>query len=119
MASMAITDDDHGDHPEYWMSTQGRTRSRQPWTNLPTSRISGDGGNILDAANAHASTGESTESTLGTRAGGLGASTTSSAELDVESSDADLLAPDSSVLGGQHGGVRRRLVTISLDLHST
>jgi len=37
----------------------------------------------------------------------------------VESGDADLLALGSDVLGGQHGGVRRRFVSVGLDLHST
>jgi hypothetical protein len=45
--------------------------------------------------------------------------TTSSADLDVEGSDAELLAADSDILGSQHGGVRRRLVTVGLDLHAT
>ena len=87
-------------------------------TYLATSRVGGDGGNVLDSANAHASTGESTEGALSTGAGGLGASTASSTELDVEGVDADLTATGCDVLGGQHGGVGRRLVTVSLDLHA-
>jgi hypothetical protein len=45
--------------------------------------------------------------------------TTSGADLDVEGSDAELLAAGRNVLGSQHGGVGRRLVTIGLDLHAT
>jgi hypothetical protein len=45
--------------------------------------------------------------------------TTSSADLDVEGSDAELLAADGDVLSGQHGGVRGGLVTVGLDLHAT
>lgn len=45
--------------------------------------------------------------------------TTSSTDLDVESSDAELLAAGRDVLGSQHGGVGRGLVTIGLDLHTT
>ena len=37
----------------------------------------------------------------------------------MEGSDAELLAAGSDVLGGQHGGVRGRLVTVGLDLHTT
>lgn len=88
-------------------------------TTLSAGRVGGDGGNVLDAANAHAGTGKGTESGLGTRAGGLGAGTTGGTELDVESGDADLLASEGAVLSGQHGSVGRRLVTVSLDLHAT
>ena len=45
--------------------------------------------------------------------------TTGGADLDVEGSDAELLAAGGDVLGGQHGGVRGRLVTVGLDLHTT
>ena len=37
----------------------------------------------------------------------------------MEGSDADLLALDGNILGGQHGGVGRGLITIGLDLHTT
>jgi hypothetical protein len=37
----------------------------------------------------------------------------------VESVDAELLAAGSDVLSSQHGSVGRRLVTVSLDLHTT
>ena len=36
----------------------------------------------------------------------------------MEGVDADLAAASSDVLGGQHGGVGRRLVTVGLDLHA-
>lgn len=88
-------------------------------TTLSAGRVGGDGGNVLDAANAHAGTGKSAESGLGTRAGGLGAGTTGGTELDVKGGDADLLAADGAVLSGQHGSVRRGLVTVGLDLHTT
>jgi hypothetical protein len=45
--------------------------------------------------------------------------TTCSADLDVEGSNAELLAADGDILSSQHGGVRRRLVTVGLDLHAT
>lgn len=37
----------------------------------------------------------------------------------MESVDAELLAAGSNVLGSQHGGVGRRLITVGLDLHAT
>lgn len=45
--------------------------------------------------------------------GGL---TSSGADLDVQSGDAQLLAADGDVLGGQHGGVGGGLVAVGLDL---
>ena len=48
-----------------------------------------------------------------------GKHTTSGADLDVEGSDAELLAADGDVLGSQHGGVGGGLVTVGLDLHAT
>ena len=85
---------------------------------LATGRVGRDGGDVLDSANAHARAGKSAKSTLGARARGLGASATSSTKLDVEGSDANLTATGSNVLRGQHGSVRRRLVTVGLDLHT-
>lgn len=45
--------------------------------------------------------------------------TASSTDLDVQSSDTELLAASSDVLGSQHGSVGRGFVTVSLDLHTT
>lgn len=42
-----------------------------------------------------------------------------STNLDVQSRDTDFLALLGNILSGQHGSVRRRLVSIGLDLHST
>jgi hypothetical protein len=72
-----------------------------------------------NAANVEARAGKGAESRLGTGARGLGPVTTSGAELNVEGSDAKLLATDSNVLGGQHSGVGAGLITISLHLHAT
>ena len=44
--------------------------------------------------------------------------TTSGADLDVQGSDAELLAALSDVLGRQHGSVGRGLVAVGLDLHA-
>lgn len=44
--------------------------------------------------------------------------TTSSPDLDVQRSDAQLLAAGSDILRSQHGSVGRRLVTVRLDLHA-
>ena len=85
---------------------------------LAAGRVGGDGGNVLNAANAHASTGKSTESALGTGTRGLGTSSTSGTQLDVKSGDTNLTAASSDVLGSQHGCVRRGLVTVGLDLHT-
>lgn len=88
-------------------------------TTLATSRVGGSGGDVLDTADSHAGTGKSTEGGLSTGTGGLGTVTTGSTDLDVESVDTELLATGSNILSSQHGSVRRRLVTVSLDLHTT
>ena len=88
-------------------------------TTLATGRVGGGGGDVLDAADPHAGTGEGTEGRLGAGAGGLGAVTTSGTDLDVEGGDAELLAADGDVLGSKHGGVGGGLVTVGLDLHAT
>jgi len=88
-------------------------------TTLSPRRVGWGWGNILDAANLHAGASKSTESRLGTWARGLGAVTTGSPDLDVEGSDAQLLAADGDVLSSQHGGVWGGLVTVGLDLHAT
>lgn len=75
-------------------------------------------GQVTDAANAHARAGKSTKGRLGTRSGRLGSVATGGADLHVQSRDAELLALGSNVLGGQHGSIRGRLVTIGLHLHA-
>ena len=45
--------------------------------------------------------------------------TSGSTDLDVEGVDAKLLAADGDILSSQHGSIRRRLITIGLDLHAT
>jgi len=87
-------------------------------TTLTPRRICGDGGNVLDTANAHASTSKSTESALCTRAGCLGTSAADCAELDVKGVNAHFLAAFSDVLGSKHGRVGGRFVTIGLYLHA-
>ena len=74
-----------------------RTRSETATTatTLPSCRVGGSGCDILDTSNAHAGTGKSTESRLGSGAGGLGAVSTSGSDLDVESGDAEFLAAGS------------------------
>ena len=64
-------------------------------TTLPPGRVGRGRCDVLDTANTHTGTGESAEGRLGTGAGGLGAVTTSSPDLDVEGSDAELLAAGS------------------------
>ena len=44
--------------------------------------------------------------------------TSGSTDLDVESVDAQFLASSRDVLGSQHSSVRRRLITVCLDLHA-
>lgn len=87
-------------------------------TALPASRVGGNRRNVLNAANAHASTSKSAKSALGARTRGLRADTTRATDADVNSGDANLLAARGTVLRSKHGSVRRGLVTVSLDLHT-
>lgn len=112
-----------------------RSETTTTTTTLSPGRVGWGRCNVLDTSDAHASTGKSAESGLGTGAGGLGAVTTSSSDLDVESGDSEFckllvcaketpqhawltLAASSDILSCQHGGVGRALVTVGLDLHA-
>lgn len=88
-------------------------------TTLLSGRVRGNGGNVLNTANLDTGTGKSTDSRLSTRARSLGLGTTSGSDLEVESSDANLLALSGNILSSQHGSVGRRLVVVGLDLHTT
>merc|ERR1719502_104003 len=88
-------------------------------TTLATAGVGGDGSAVLNAADLDASTGERTKSSLATRAGGLGALATGATDLDVQSTNAELLAASSDILGGKHRRIGGRLVTVSLHLHAT
>lgn len=123
-----------------------RLESSTSSTTLSSGRVGRRGGDVLDSADSHTGTGEGSESGLATRTGLLGSGSTGGPQLDVEGGDSDFLALGGDVLGGQHGGVRlmlakghetrlrqgkrrmevvgiagtyRRLVSVSLDLHST
>lgn len=113
-----------------------RSETTTTTTSLPPGRVGWGRGNVLDTSNAHAGTGKRTKSGLSAGAGSLGAVSTSSSDLDVQSGDAELLAAGScpkyqyhvghlsailrtDVLGSQHGSVWGGLVTVSLDLHAT
>ena len=115
-----------------------RSQTTTTATTLSPRRVGWGWGDVLDTADLHAGTGEGTEGGLGTWAWGLGTVacdidqsvfhrtkhsrsrlTTSSPNLDVEGSDAQLLAAGSDVLSSQHGSVWGGLVTVGLDLHST
>lgn len=113
-----ITDDDHGDHPVETVR-HGRCIKFSYDAYLATGRVGGDGGHVLDTANAHTGTSKGAESALCTGTGGLGASTTGGTELDVQSGDTDFAAAGGDILGSQHGRVGGGLVTIGLDFHAT
>ena len=115
-----ITDDDHGDHPIRPKGFSIQPESSEKHNSyLPPRRVCWDGGNVLNSADGHTSTSQSTKGTLGTRSRSFCGGSTSSPELNVQSVDSNLLASDGDILGSQHGSVGRRLVTIGLDLHST
>ena len=81
--------------------------------------VGGDWGDVFNAADLHAWTGESPQGRLCSGSGGLCPVSTGGAELDVKGSDAQGLGLFGDVLSSQHGGIGRRLVTIGLDLHAS
>ena len=83
-----------------------------------TGTVSGNGGDIFDTANLHASTGESPQSTLSPWAGGLRAGAPSRPQFDVQCGDAPFLALGRSILRRQHRRIGRRLIAVRFDLHA-
>ena len=88
-------------------------------TGLTSGGVGGSGGNILNSADLETISGKSSDGRLGTGSGGLGHNTTLTSDLDVDGVDAEALELSADVDGGEHGGVRGGLFSVSLDLHTT
>lgn len=88
-------------------------------TTLLSGGVGRNWGNVLDSADSQAGSGKSSQSRLTTWTWGLGLGTTGGSELDVDGGDANLLTLGGDILGSQHGGVWGRLISVSLDLHTT
>lgn len=86
---------------------------------LSASRVSGDGGNILNAADLKSGSGKGAQGRLAAGAGGLGSVASSGSDLHVHSRHTQVLGLSGGVLGGKHGSIRRSLIAISLHLHAT
>ena len=72
-------------------------------TSLLPSSIRRDWSAILDPADLHASSGESSQSRLSSRSGSLGAVTTGGSQLDVQGGDAKGLHLNNTIIiTGQH-----------------
>ena len=69
-----------------------RLQSSSTTTTLAAGRIGGDGGNIFNTANLHASTSQSTERSLSTWTKGLRALSASSSHLNMQGSDTQFFA---------------------------
>lgn len=85
-------------------------------TALPASRIGWDGSNILDAANFHWWTSQSTQRRLGAGSRGLCLVATGCTQFNVQSCDAEGLAPLSHIL--KHKIEFRTITIISLTLYT-
>merc|ERR1711976_661006 len=88
-------------------------------TTLPPGGITWDWRAVFNSADFHAGSSEGSDGSLTAWTWGLLLGTTSRSDLDVESGDAELLASGSHVLSGLHSSVRRVLVSIGLDPHTT
>jgi hypothetical protein len=86
---------------------------------LAACAIGRNGGDILNSSNLHSISSQCSESGLGSRSWTATLVSSSSTDLDVQGSDTEFLAFKSDILGGKHGCVRRRLVAIGLDLHTS
>jgi len=95
-----------------------RSETTTTTTTLPARRIGRSRRNIFDTADLHTGTGEGAESGLSAWTGSFCAVSACGADLNVEGCDAEFLAADGDVLGGQHGGVGGGLVTVGFDFHS-
>nr|ACR34455.1 unknown [Zea mays] len=100
-------------------SKDTRLQPPSPPTTLSASAVSGNRGNILNASNFHPRTSKSPESRLSTRSRGLGLVASSCTKLNVQRGDTELLATLCNILSSKHSSIRRRLITISLNLHAT
>lgn len=88
-------------------------------SSLPPGRVGGNRRNILNPSNLQPSPRQRPQCALRTRPRRLGPGSSSRPQLDVQRVDTQLLDPSSHILGRQHGSVRRGLVTVGLDLHSS
>jgi hypothetical protein len=86
---------------------------------LASSTIGRNGCHILNPSNLHSISCQGSQGRLGSRSWTAALVSSSSTDLDVQCGDAKFLAASSNILGGKHGSVRRRFITIGLDLHST
>ena len=84
-----------------------------------TSRISGNRRNVLNSSDLDSTTGQRSESRLSSGSERLGLGTTGGSQLDVKSGDTALLASSGNILSGKHSSVRRGLISVSFDLHSS
>lgn len=109
----------HASLPPRFQLNAHRSQTTTTTTTLASRAVGWRGRDVLDSSDSHARTSQRTQSRLGTGTRGLGAVTTSGADLDVEGGDAEFLASLSDVLRGQHGCVRGGFVTVSLDLHAS
>merc|ERR1712110_204456 len=88
-------------------------------TTLPPGGVAWDWRAILNSADLHAGSSEGTNGGLTAWSRRLLLGATSRSNLDVESGDAELLAPRSNVLSRLHSSVWAVLVSIGFDLHTT
>lgn len=112
-----LRDGDHGDHPTANQYSKQHLTSKT--THLAPRRIRRNRRHILDPSNTHPRARQRTERALCARAGRLRARPARRADLDVQRGDAHLAAARGDVLRGEHGRVRRGLVSVRLNLHPT
>merc|ERR1712233_244182 len=96
-----------------------RSQTTTTATTLPSGRVGRCWCDVLNSTNSHTRSSQSSEGRMSTWTWGLCAVATGGPDLDVQSSDAQLLASSSNVLSGQHSSVWGGLVTVGLDFHAS
>nr|ACR37075.1 unknown [Zea mays] len=83
-----------------------RLQPPSPPTALSASAVRGDRGNVLNASDFHPGTSKRPEGRLGTRSRGLGLVASGGTKLNVQCSNAKLLAALCDILSSKHSSVR-------------
>jgi hypothetical protein len=86
---------------------------------LPPGAIARDRGDVLDPTDLNPIPRQCPQRALRPGSGTATLVPPRASNLDVEGGNAQFLATRGDVLRGQHGGVRRALVAIGLDLHAS
>ena len=99
--------------------TRTRLQTTSTTSTFSTSRIGGNGCNVLDSSDLDSVTCQCSKSRLSSRSERLGLGSSGGSQFDVKSGNSALLASFGHVLSGKHSSIRRRLISISFHFHTS